>query len=376
MAGNSIGERFVVTSFGESHGKCVGVVIDGCPAGLPLSEADIQPILDLRRPGQSLVTTQRKEEDRVEILSGVFNGFTTGAPIAMVVWNKDVDSKSYERLLDTPRPGHADYFARVKYGGFYDWRGGGRFSGRITAGFVMAGAVALKLLRLTLGVEVMAYVKRIGQVEAGEVPLDAIRSLRYSNDVRCPDERVAERMRQAVMEARKAGDSLGSLVECIALNVPVGLGEPVFSSLDSDLSRALFSVPAVKGVEFGLGFGLVGLKGSESNDPLVSMNGRVAPITNKAGGITGGLSTGREILVRVAFKPPSSIALPQRTLNLRTMKEEEVVVTGRHDPVLGPRAVPVVESVVAMVLADHAMRSGVIPPVLRTGKEVASGVSQ
>lgn len=370
MAGNSIGERFVVTSFGESHGRCVGVVIDGCPAGLPLSEEDVQPLLDLRRPGQSLVASQRREEDRVEILSGVFNGFTTGAPIAMVVWNKDVDSRSYERLLETPRPGHADYFARVKYGGFNDWRGGGRFSGRITTGFVMAGAVAMKLLRVTLGTEVLAYVKRIDGVEARELPVDAIRAKRYSNDLRCPDEEAAERMRQVVLEARGSGDSVGSLVECLVLNVPPGLGEPVFSSLDSDLARALLSIPAVKGIEFGAGFGVVNSRGSLNNDPLGLVDGRVVPVTNNAGGIVGGLSTGREIVVRVAFKPPASIALPQRTLNVRTMSEEEVVVTGRHDPVIGPRAVPVVESVVAMVLADHAVRAGVIPPVLRTGKDL------
>ncbi|MCS7126847.1 MAG: chorismate synthase [Thaumarchaeota archaeon] len=370
MAGNSIGERFVVTSFGESHGRCVGVVIDGCPAGLPLSEEDVQPLLDLRRPGQSLVASQRREEDRVEILSGVFNGFTTGAPIAMVVWNKDVDSRSYKRLLETPRPGHADYFARVKYGGFNDWRGGGRFSGRITTGFVMAGAVAIKLLRVTLGTEVLAYVKRIDGVEARELPVDAIRAKRYSNDLRCPDEEAAERMRQVVLEARGSGDSVGSLVECLVLNVPPGLGEPVFSSLDSDLARALLSIPAVKGIEFGAGFGVVNSRGSLNNDPLGLVDGRVVPVTNNAGGIVGGLSTGREIVVRVAFKPPASIALPQRTLNVRTMSEEEVVVTGRHDPVIGPRAVPVVESVVAMVLADHAVRAGVIPPVLRTGKDL------
>jgi chorismate synthase (EC 4.2.3.5) len=365
MPGNVLGERFVVVSFGESHGKCVGVVIDGCPAGLPLSEEDVQPLLDLRRPGQSSISTPRKEEDRVEILSGVFRGHTTGAPIAMVVWNRDVDSRSYERLLETPRPGHADYFAKVKYGGFNDYRGGGRFSGRITAGFVMAGAVALKLLRETLGVEVMAYVKQVGDVVAPEMPIDVIRERRYSNEVRCPDEETAKRMAEVIREARASGDSVGSLVECIAVNVPQGMGEPVFSSLDSDLSRALFSIPAVKGVEFGRGFGVVRSRGSENNDPLTLMDGKVLPKTNNAGGIVGGLSTGREIVVRIAFKPPASISKPQRTLNLSTMREEEVVVTGRHDPVIGPRAVPVVESVVAIVLADHAIRAGLIPPVLR-----------
>lgn len=359
-----LGERFAVVSFGESHGRCVGVVIDGCPAGLPLSEEDVQPLLDLRRPGRSSIATPRREEDRVEILSGVFRGHTTGAPIAMVVWNRDVDSSSYERLVNLPRPGHADYFARVRYGGFNDYRGGGRFSGRITAGFVMAGAVALKLLRATLGIEVMAYVKQVGDVVAPELPLEAIRERRYSNEVRCPDEETASRMIELIRQVRAAGDSIGSLVECVAVNVPVGLGEPVFSSLDADLSRALFAIPAVKGVEFGRGFRVVSSRGSENNDPLTFADGRVVPRTNNAGGIVGGLSTGREIVVRVAFKPPASISRPQRTLNLATMSEEEVVVTGRHDPVIGPRAVPVVESVVAIVLADHALRAGLIPQVL------------
>jgi len=363
MPGNVLGERFVV-SFGESHGRCVGVVIDGCPAGLPLSEEDVQPLLDLRRPGQSAIATPRREEDRVEILSGVFRGHTTGAPIAMVVWNRDVDSRSYERLLNVPRPGHADYFARVRYGGFNDYRGGGRFSGRITAGFVMAGAVALKLLRVTLGIEVMAYVKQVGEVVAPELTVDEIREKRYSNEVRCPDEETAARMVELIKQVRASGDSIGSLVECIAVNVPVGLGEPVFSSLDADIARALYAIPAVKGVEFGRGFRAVGSRGSENNDPLTLVDGKVLPRTNNAGGIVGGLSTGREILVRVAFKPPASISKPQRTLNLSTMREEEVVVTGRHDPVIGPRAVPVVESMVGIVLADHAIRAGLIPPVL------------
>jgi chorismate synthase len=360
LAGNIIGERFVVVSFGESHGRCVGALVDGCPPGLELSEQDIQVELDRRRPGQSLVTTTRTEEDRVEILSGVFNGHTTGAPILMLVWNKDVDSRPYERILNTPRPGHADYPARIKYKGFNDWRGGGRFSGRITAGFVMAGAVAKKLLRKWLGVEVLAYSLEIGGVRAGPLTVEQIRELRYSNEVRCPDIEAAERMRSVILESRRKGDSVGGVVECIALNMPVGLGEPVFSSLDSDLSRALFSIPAVKGVEFGRGFESTRLKGSENNDPYTVVDGKVVTVTNNAGGVLGGLSTGMPLVVRVAFKPASSIAVEQRTVDLNTMKETSIVVPGRHDPSVVPRAVPVVESVVAFVLADHALRAGLI----------------
>ena len=360
MAGNIIGERFVVVSFGESHGRCVGALVDGCPPGLELSEQDIQVELDRRRPGQSLVTTTRTEEDRVEILSGVFNGYTTGAPILMLVWNKDVDSRPYEKILNTPRPGHADYPARIKYRGFNDWRGGGRFSGRITAGFVMAGAVAKKLLRKWLGVEVLAYSLEIGGVRAGPLTVEQIRELRYSNEVRCPDIEASERMRSVILESRKKGDSVGGVVECIALNLPIGLGEPVFSSLDSDLSRALFSIPAVKGVEFGRGFESTRLKGSENNDPYTVVNGKVVTVTNNSGGVLGGLSTGMPLVVRVAFKPASSIAVEQRTVDLNTMKETSIVVPGRHDPSVVPRAVPVVESVVAFVLADHALRAGLI----------------
>lgn len=365
MSGNILGKRFVVVSFGESHGRCVGAVVDGCPAGLKLSEQDIQTLLDLRRPGQSIVTTQRREEDRVEILSGVFNGYTTGAPIAMLVWNKDVVSRDYDRVLETPRPGHADYFARLKYGGFNDHRGGGRFSGRITAGFVMAGAIALKLLRQALGIEVLAYTKRIAGIEAKPLPIESIREKRLFNEVRCPDEEAAEAMKLAILEAKSSGDSVGGVVECIALNVPPCLGEPVFDSLDADISKALFSIPAVKGVEFGAGFRAADMRGSEHNDPLGITGGEVRPLTNNAGGIVGGLSTGREIVVRVAFKPAASISKPQHTLNIKKREMEEIVVSGRHDPCIVPRAVPIVESVVGIVLADHALRAGLIPPVLR-----------
>ncbi|PUA32969.1 MAG: chorismate synthase [Candidatus Terraquivivens tikiterensis] len=365
MAGNVIGERFVVVSFGESHGRCVGAVVDGCPAGLELSEADIQRELDLRRPGVSSLSSPRAEEDKVEILSGVFEGRTTGSPICMLVWNRDVDSEPYRIFVNRPRPGHADYVARMKYGGFADWRGGGRFSGRITAGFVMAGAVAKKLLSKALNVEIMAYALEIGGIRARRFTLEDIRRKRYTNEARCPDESAAAEMIRKINEVKSQGDSLGGIVECQVFGLPAGLGEPVFSSLDSDLSRALFAIPAVKGVEFGVGFEAARLLGSQNNDPYAIVDGKVITTTNNAGGILGGMSTGMPLVLRVAFKPPPSIAKKQKTIDLGSMKEVEIVVGGRHDPTVVPRAVPVVEAVVAIVLADHAIRAGFIPPVIR-----------
>ncbi|MEM2210812.1 MAG: chorismate synthase [Nitrososphaerales archaeon] len=364
MTGNILGERFVIVTFGESHGKCVGVVIDGCPAGLPLSEIDIQNELDLRKPGVSLITTPRKEEDKVEILSGVFNGFTTGAPICMIIWNKDVDSKPYDLITKTPRPGREDYPAYVKYSGFNDYRGGGRFSGRVTASFVMAGAVAKKLLNYTLGLEIIAYTIEIGGIKAGKINLDEARRLRYTNEVRCPDLQVASQMRDKILEVQKIGDSVGGIIECVVNNVPIGLGEPIFSSLDSELSKALFSIPGVKGVEFGIGFNAARKLGSENNDPYKIVNGKIVTATNNAGGILGGISNGMPIVFRVAFKPTASIAKPQKTVNLETMEEIEITISGKHDPCIVPRAVPVVESVTSLVLADQALRSGFIPNVL------------
>ncbi|MDG7007860.1 MAG: chorismate synthase [Nitrososphaerota archaeon] len=364
MSGNIIGERFLLLTFGESHGKCVGAVVDGCPAGLELNEGDIQAELDLRKPGQSIVTTQRMEEDRVEIFSGVFNGRTTGAPIMMMIRNADKDSKPYEALKSTPRPGHADYVAKVKYGGFNDYRGGGRFSGRITASFVMGGAIAKKLLRKALGVEIVAYSLEIGGVRAGGFTLEEAAKNRYANEVRAPTPRAAEEMKSRIIEMRGRGNSLGGIVECVASNVPVGLGEPVFGSLDSDLARIVLSIPAVKGVEFGSGFAAVRLTGLENNDEYFFDGGKVSTRTNNAGGILGGLSTGMPIVYRVAFKPASSVASKQKTVNLKSGSEVDLVVPGRHDPTVVPRAVPVVESVTALVLADYVVRAGAIPPVL------------
>jgi chorismate synthase len=367
LAGNSIGKEFVVTSFGESHGKCVGVVVDGCPAGLALSEKDIQPELDKRIPPQPKIVSGRIEKDKVEILSGVFNGFTTGAPIAMIVTNKEADSRVYEAIKDLPRPGHADYPAHVRYGGFNDYRGGGRFSGRVTVALIMAGAVAKKLLS-AFDVDVMAYTKAIGNVKIGKpVSLAEIRD-RYETAVRCPDFACAEAMEEAIVEARKEGDSLGGAIQCLALGVPVGVGEPLFDALDADIAKILLAVPAVKGVDFGAGFAAAKLKGSENNDAYRMQEGKVVALTNNAGGILGGLSSGMPIVVRVAVKPTSSIAKEQRTVNLRSMEDAKIAVKGRHDPCVVPKAVPVVEAAVAAVLADHMIRAGLVPKVLKEKK--------
>ncbi|MGA3290475.1 MAG: chorismate synthase [Candidatus Bathyarchaeia archaeon] len=368
MAGNSIGKEFTVTTFGESHGKYVGVVLDGCPAGLPLSEADIQVELDRRIPAEPKIVSGRIEKDIAKILSGVFDGFTTGAPIALMLENKEVDSSDYEAIKDLPRPGHADYPACVKYGGFNDYRGGGRFSGRLTVAFIMAGAVAKKLLS-RFDVDVLAYTRSVGKVKSDKkFNAQEIRKNRYTAATRCPDLACAERMEEAIVTAKKEGDSLGGIVECIALNVPVGVGEPLFDSLDADLAKALFNVPAVKGVEFGLGFGIAQLKGSESNDPYIMQSGKVATATDNAGGILGGISTGMPIMVQVAIKPTPSIGKEQKTVNLSTMEDARISIKGRHDPCVVPKAVPAVESAVAITLADHMIRAGFIPKVLERQK--------
>ena len=365
MVGSLIGERFACMSFGESHGKCVGMIVDGCPAGLQLNESDIQPLLDLRRPGQTIIATQRKEEDKVEILSGVFEGFTTGAPICMLIWNRDSDSRSYDAIVTKPRPGHSDYPAQVKYSGYADYRGGGRFSGRLTATFVMAGAVAQKLLYHTLGIEVTAYTVQIGPIRASEIDLEDARKNRYTNDIRCPDLTAADHMREAILQTKKEGDSLGGVVECVCTGLPVGLGEPIFSSLEADISKAVFSIPAVKGVEFGSGFMGSEKKGSENNDLFTVKDGKIVTKTNNAGGILGGLSNGMPIKMRIGFKPASSISRTQRTIDTSTLTEIDLSVSGRHDPCVVPRAPPVVESMVSVIIADHAIRSGFIGPVLK-----------
>lgn len=364
MSGSSIGKRLVLTSFGESHGRCVGAVLDGCPAGLDLQEKDIQKMLDQRKPGQSAITTQRKEGDVVEIISGVFQNHTTGAPITMLIWNKDHDSKAYDELKTKLRPGHSDYPAMVKYKKFNDYRGGGRFSGRLTATHVMGGAIARKLLKVTLGVETNSYTSQIGKVKLNnQVSSKMFKSI-YSNEVRCPDEKIAKKMKDAILAAKKKGDSLGGIIESITTNLPVGLGEPIFSSLESDISKAIFSIPSVKGVEFGSGFEGASKMGSENNDLYVVKNGKIITKTNNSGGILGGLSTGMPITMRVAFKPASSISKKQTTVDAKTKKSTILQIKGRHDPCVVPRAPPVVDSLVALTLADHALQGGFIKPVL------------
>ena len=364
LTGNSIGQRLVLTSFGESQGKCVGAVLDGCPAGLELEEKDIQKMLDLRRPGQSLVSTQRKEADTVEILSGVFRGFTTGAPISMVIWNKDHDSKSYAKLKTSMRPGHSDYPAYVKYKKFNDFRGGGRFSGRLTATHVLGGAIARKLLKVTLGISTNSYTCQIGKINMKTQATAKLLKMIYSNDVRCPDKNTAAKMKKIILDARKKGDSLGGIIESITTNVPVGLGEPIFSSLESELSKAIYSIPAVKGVEFGSGFDGSEKTGSQNNDSYVYKNKKIKTKTNNSGGILGGISNGMPITLRVAFKPASSINKIQDTVDVKTGKNVKLRVEGRHDPCVVPRAPPVVDSLVSLIIADHALQGGFIKSVI------------
>jgi chorismate synthase len=357
--GNSFGKVFNITSFGESHGRCVGVVIDGCPAGLAITEEDIQKELDERRPGGGVAATSRAEEDRVEVLSGIFNGHTTGAPIGMLVWNKDVDSSEYERIRPLPRPGHADYTAFIKYGGFNDFRGGGRFSGRITAAFVMAGAVARKLLN-TIDIEVLAHTVEIGGVKTGVKEIEEIRENIGRNPLRCADPKAAEAMTAAIEKAKADNDSVGGVVEGIALGLPAGLGEPVFGNVQAELAGALFAIPAVKGVEFGAGFSVAGKRGSENNDPFAVRDGKIVTLTNNAGGILGGISNGMPVVVRVAVKPTSSIGRSQETVDMKKMESASLVVGGRHDVCIVPRAAVVVESMMAVSLCDLAMRAGLI----------------
>jgi chorismate synthase len=325
---------------------------------------DIQKELDKRLPQNQEIVSTRREEDNVELLSGTYEDFTTGAPITVLVWNKEANSEAYEAIRHTPRPGHSDYPARIKYMGFNDNRGGGRFSGRLTAAFVMAGAVAKKLLELA-GMEVLAYSTEIGGVKMENcVPLEDVKEKTYESSVRCPDLKASKKMENAILKAKSEGDSVGGIVECIALNVLPGIGEPMFDSLDAELAKMLFSVPAVKGVEFGVGFEAARLRGSQNNDSYMMQDGEVQATTNNAGGILGGMSSGMPIVVRVAVKPTPSIAKEQKTVDLLEMTDTAIQVNGRHDACIVPKAVPVVESSVALVLVDQLIRAGILPKVL------------
>lgn len=354
----------MVTSFGESHGPKVGIIIDGCPAGLELFASDIQRELQRRQPRADAFSTGRIETDQVEISSGVFKDQTTGAPIHLSVSNLDVRSEGYEERKYTPRPGQADYVARVKYGGYEDYRGGGRFSARITVGFVAAGAVAKKLVS-TIGITAYAHTVEIGGVRAKKQPLDQEAKAARGNALGCSDPEAGGMMASAIADAKIRGDTLGGVIEAVAIGVPIGLGEPVFDNLDGDLSKAFFAIPSVKAVEVGAGFQSVKMRGSEYNDQLTVREGKVHSMTNNAGGIAGGLSNGQPIICRIAFRPPSSIAIPQTTVNIQTMKEQPLSIKGRFDVCVVPRAIPIVEAMMAIVLADHSLRAGLIGPVLR-----------
>lgn len=348
--GNSFGKIFKITTWGESHGEGVGVVIEGCPAGLPLKDEDIQKELDRRRTGQSKVTTARKELDRIRIMSGLFQGKTTGTPISMWVENEDADASKYEIIKDLFRPGHADYTYFMKYG-FRDYRGGGRSSARETVGRVAAGAIAKKLLA-RYKIKIIGYTRQIGPHIAKSIDYDEIEK----NIVRCPDKKTAEQMVEHILKVRKKGDSVGGVVEVVAKGVPAGLGEPVFDRLDADLAKALMSIPAVKGVEVGAGFAAVDMLGSRHNDAFVMRGNRVGTKTNNAGGILGGISNGEDIIVRMAVKPTSSILKEQETVTVKG-KKAHIRVEGRHDPCVCPRAVPIAESMVALTLIDHYLRN-------------------
>lgn len=348
MAGSSFGTLFRVTTWGESHGKGIGVVIDGCPAGLELSEEDIQRYLDRRKPGQSKYTTKRKEADQVQILSGVFEGKTTGTPISLLVWNEDQRSKDYGAIKDMYRPGHADYTFEQKYG-FRDYRGGGRSSGRETIARVAAGAIACKILK-QLGIEIFAYTSQIGEVSIDKHRF--VKEERENNPLFMPDSVAYECAKEYVDQVMKEGDSAGGVVECVIRGLPVGIGEPVFDKLNANLAKAVSSIGGVKGFEIGDGFLATKSTGSQNNDSFIlDSNGAIRKETNHSGGILGGMSDGDEVILRAGFKPIASISKEQITVN-RQGEEVDLVIGGRHDPLIVPRAVVVVETMVAITVLD------------------------
>lgn len=360
MAGSTFGEAFRVTTFGESHGPAIGAVIDGCPAGVEIERREVQRELDRRKPGQSALTSPRREEDRVEILSGVFEGKSLGTPIALLVRNVDVDSTPYEEIKNLPRPGHADLTYQLKYG-FRDHRGGGRSAGRETVARVAAGAIAKKLLSMA-DIKILGHTVRVGKIAAGEVPVQELGRAEGS-PVRCADSEASQKMVEEIERARGEGDSVGGEVEIVALNLPPGLGEPVFDKLDAELTKAVMSVGSVKGVEIGAGFAAAGKRGSENNDEFYFNGEAVKSHTNNSGGILGGISNGMPVVLRVAIKPTPSIAKPQRTVNLESFEQERIEVKGRHDPCIVPRVMPVCEAMVALTLADFMLRNGNIDQV-------------
>jgi chorismate synthase len=352
---NTFGQLFRVTTWGESHGGGVGVVIDGCPPRIELREADIQRQLDRRRPGQTKIVSQRKEEDRCQILSGVFEGRTLGTPISVLVRNEDARPEDYVQMQSTFRPSHADFTYEAKYG-IRNWQGGGRASARETIGRVAAGAVARKVLTTFYPqTEIMTYVTHVYDVAALIDPQSVTLAQIESNAVRCPDSGAAKKMIAAIEKARTDGDSLGGVIECVTRGLPPGLGEPVFDKLEADLAKAMLSLPATKGFEIGSGFAATRMRGSEHNDPFEMQGGKIRTTTNNSGGIQGGIGNGEDIIFRVAFKPTATIAHEQKTVTA-SQEETTLTVRGRHDPCVLPRAVPMVEAMAAIVLCDHALR--------------------
>ena len=354
MAGNVFGTSYRIVTFGESHGEMIGVVIDGCPAGLLIDEAFVQSELDRRKPGQSKVTTARKESDRVRFVSGIFESKSLGTPIAAIIANEDQRSQDYSHLLEAYRPSHADFTYDQKYG-LRDPRGGGRASARETAARVVAGAVA-KILLKQQGISISAYVSQVGSLKLTQTPSELDLKKTESNIVRCPDEDLAKKMIKLIEGVKSEGDTLGGIVSCVIRGCPSGLGEPVFDRLHADLGKAMLSINAVKGFEYGSGFDGVELKGSEHNDVFVKRNGKISTKTNHSGGIQGGISNGMDIEFRVAFKPVATLLKPQYSVN-KQGKSVAVEGRGRHDPCVVPRAVPIVEAMAALVIADHWLRN-------------------
>jgi len=352
---SSFGTLFRVTTFGESHGPCIGAVVDGCPPKIRLSEADIQPQLDRRRPAQSRLTTARNEADRVSILSGVENGMTLGTPISLIVKNTNQRAGDYRQIISVPRPSHADYTYQMKYG-IRALGGGGRSSARETVGRVAGGAIAEKLLYEGCGIEIVAWVSSVYSIKSPLV--DIVKITRKDVDrsiVRCPDSDTSEKIKEAILEAQRAGDSLGGVITCVCRKLPAGLGEPVFDKLEALLAQAMLSIPATKGFEIGPGFACAQMRGSAHNDLFIKKGDRLGTKTNHSGGVQGGISNGEPIFFRVAFKPPATISLPQQTVDFNG---NDVVLEagGRHDPCVVPRAVPIVEGMAALVIADLTLR--------------------
>ncbi len=354
MSGNSFGQIFRITTYGESHGAAIGVVIDGCPAGLAIDETAIQKEMDRRKPGQSKIVTQRKEEDTFEILSGVFEGKTQGTPISILIRNKDQRSNDYSHIKDTYRPSHADYTYDAKYG-HRDYRGGGRSSARETAARVAAGAIAKQLLAQH-GIEVKAYVSKVGELALNKNYTELDLSKTDDNIVRCPDAEVAGQMIELIQQVKKDGDTVGGIITGVIQGLPVGLGEPAFDKLHADLAKAMMSINAAKGFEYGSGFAGAALKGSQHNDAFENVEGQILTTSNKSGGIQGGISNGMDVYYNVAFKPIATIMRDQKSVD-SSGNEAVVKGKGRHDPCVLPRAVPIVEAMAALVIADHLLRN-------------------